>query len=346
MEKIWGKIRETRSPEREFIVARMKRLIRETPGNPHKGKAVFKKVCAQCHKIYGEGYDVGPDITRNGRNNFNQLLSNVFDPNLVIGPAYQARTVVTADGRVINGLVTEENDKRVVIKMQGGKMATIPRGEIEIMKVSEVSLMPEQLEKQLKQEELVDLFAFLVLDKPPTDKSAKQLAGATGVAKTETSNPAEFSQLVSEIAPGFTCNASGEGGVALLPKHEGKANVLRTHPVSEKVPTVLKGAFELPENLPARLELTVGHQRRGDWDLRVVINGKKVKEFRVGHKNIAENWMDVTVDLSDYSGQKINVELHNAANNWAWEFGYWYKVDLVIDRPSSDQVTKASNEKD
>ena len=42
---------------------------------------VFKKLCAQCHKIYGEGVEVGPDITSNGRGDFDQLLSNIFDPS-------------------------------------------------------------------------------------------------------------------------------------------------------------------------------------------------------------------------------------------------------------------------
>ena len=86
------------------------------------GQEVFKRVCGQCHKLHGEGQEVGPDITLNGRNSFEQLLSNVFDPSLVIGAAYQARTVVTADGRVLTGLVAEDSPQRVVLKMQGGKL--------------------------------------------------------------------------------------------------------------------------------------------------------------------------------------------------------------------------------
>ena len=58
---------------------------------------MFKKLCAQCHKIYGEGQDVGPDITATAGPDFDQLLSNVFDPSLVIGPGYQATTVATTE---------------------------------------------------------------------------------------------------------------------------------------------------------------------------------------------------------------------------------------------------------
>ena len=113
MKKIWGTIREGRNPDRERLVARMKRLIGTSAGDPVAGHAVFNKLCAQCHKIYGEGQDVGPDITSNGRNDFDQLLSNVFDPSLVIGPGYQATTIATTDGRVLTGLLAEAGDERV-----------------------------------------------------------------------------------------------------------------------------------------------------------------------------------------------------------------------------------------
>jgi putative heme-binding domain-containing protein len=173
----WGTIRTERNPQREQVVQEMRSFLRDGLGDPHKGAAVFQKVCGQCHKIYGQGQDVGPEITANGRSSFDQLLSNVFDPSLVIGAAYQARQVVTDEGRVLTGLVTEENEQRVVLKMQGGKVETIPRDEIEEMKVSPLSLMPEGLENQLKREEIADLFAYLALDRPPSDPEARYLPG-------------------------------------------------------------------------------------------------------------------------------------------------------------------------
>ena len=175
---IWGTLREGRSPEREQIIADVRKLLETTPGDPVAGEKVFVKSCAVCHKIYGEGEEVGPDITRNGRNDFSQLLSNVLDPNLVIGAGYQARTVVTNDGRVLSGLVVEDTPQRIVLKLQGGKTEAIPRSDVEVDAVSPVSLMPEGLENQLTQQELADLFAYLVLDRPPTDLEARRLPGA------------------------------------------------------------------------------------------------------------------------------------------------------------------------
>ena len=177
-QSIYGTLREGRDPQREQYVQQMRELLEQTPGDPHNGVLVFKKICAQCHKIHGEGAEVGPDITLNGRNNWDQLLSNVFDPSLVIGPGYQARQLVTFDGRVLTGLPVEESDQRVILKMQGGKTETIPRDEIDIYETSEVSLMPEELEKQLSPQEIADLMSFLALDKPPSDPAAKRLSGA------------------------------------------------------------------------------------------------------------------------------------------------------------------------
>jgi putative heme-binding domain-containing protein len=174
----WGTIRTERNPQREQVVAEMRTFLAKHAGDAHRGAVVFQKVCGQCHKIHGEGHDVGPEITANGRASFEQLLSNVFDPSLVIGAAYRAQQLATDDGRVLTGLVMEENEQRVVLKMQGGKIETIPRDEIEEMRVSPLSLMPEGLENQLKPAELADLFAFLVLDRPPGDATAQPIPGA------------------------------------------------------------------------------------------------------------------------------------------------------------------------
>jgi putative membrane-bound dehydrogenase-like protein len=174
---VWGTLREGRNPAREKVVAEMRDVIKKTPGDAQRGVLIFKKVCAQCHKIHGEGVDVGPDITSNGRSDFEQLLSNVFDPSLVIGAGYQATTVVTNAGQVLTGLVAEDSSQRVVLKVQGGELKTIPRSAIDEINVSKVSLMPEDLERQLQAQEIADLFAYLCLDRPPSDPKARKIPG-------------------------------------------------------------------------------------------------------------------------------------------------------------------------
>lgn len=176
VEQTWGALRTDRNPAREQVVAQMRKLLIDSPaGDPKVGQVVFTRLCGQCHKIHGQGQDVGPDITVNGRASFEQMLSNIFDPSLVIGNAYRARIVSTADGRVLTGLLVEDGPQRIVIKLQGGKLETIARSDVEEMEISKLSLMPEGVETQYKPQEIIDLFAFLKLDKPPTDPAAKTL---------------------------------------------------------------------------------------------------------------------------------------------------------------------------
>jgi putative heme-binding domain-containing protein len=154
VEKAWGTVRKERNPAREKVVAEMDQFLRRHPGDPAAGARVFKTICAQCHKIYGEGADVGPDLTHNGRSTFGQLLSNVFDPSLVIGPGYQTTTVVTNDGRSLTGLVVENNEQRIVLKLPGGEQSTIPRANVSYVAMSKLSMMPEGIEQLLDRQQL------------------------------------------------------------------------------------------------------------------------------------------------------------------------------------------------
>jgi len=329
VEAKWGRLREERNPQRDAVIAQMRTLIRSTPGDAHRGQEVFKKVCGQCHKIYGEGQEVGPDITVNGRSSFDQLLSNVFDPSLVIGAAYQARTIATTGGRVVTGLVAEESDQRIVLKVQGGKQEIVPRGEIDEMKTSELSLMPEDVEKTLKPQEIADLFAFITLDKPPSDPAARQLAGVRDIAPRDVTDPAQFAAVLAEVAPGFTTTAVGERGLGLLKVHFGRAGVVRTHPIQEGVPCVLTRTVDLPAGKKSTLRLAVAHDPQGDWQLIVKANGQKLYDGLIGPKTTKNGWADLEIDLSALAGKQVSLELLNQPNNWSYEFGYWGRVEVV-----------------
>ena len=168
--KVWGKLRSSDDTNRKQVVADTLKLLKEgNSGNPVAGEAHFKRICFQCHKLHGQGMEVGPDITSNGRGSFEQLVSNVMDPSLVIGPAFTSKTVLTTDGRVLAGLVAASDEKRLTLKVQGGKLVELDREEdIEQIKDSDKSLMPDGLEQQMNRQELLDLFAYLSLTKPLT----------------------------------------------------------------------------------------------------------------------------------------------------------------------------------
>jgi putative heme-binding domain-containing protein len=184
VEKAFGTVRSERNPAREKVVTEMGQYLREHPGDPRAGRVVFKRVCAQCHTIYGEGASVGPDLTATGRGSFDQVVTSVFDPSLVIGPGYQAVTVVTRTGRSLTGLVAEDNPQRIVLKLPGGAQEIIPRADVEYAAVSKLSMMPEGIENLMDRRDLTDLFAFLSLDRPPEDPVARPIPGAPGFKHT------------------------------------------------------------------------------------------------------------------------------------------------------------------
>jgi putative membrane-bound dehydrogenase-like protein len=178
VEAAWGKVRRDRNPKQEAVVAEIRTFLTTASGDPVAGQRAFAKLCAQCHAIYGQGPDVGPDLTTNGRASFEQLLSNVFDPSLVIGQSYQTTLVVTADGRNLTGIVTEDNNERIVLKLPGGKTESVARNNVHFTKLSPLSMMPEGVEELYDRQELADLFAFLCLDRKPDDPQARPIPGA------------------------------------------------------------------------------------------------------------------------------------------------------------------------
>ncbi len=132
----------------------------------------------KCHQLHGSGLEVGPNITNNGRGNLDQLISNMLDPSLVIGNAFQARTVLTTDGEVVAGLVVADDDRYLRLKVQGGKVIEFDKSsDIEQVKVSTKSLMPEGLEEQMTQQEFIDLCAYLCLVKAPSEADNELISG-------------------------------------------------------------------------------------------------------------------------------------------------------------------------
>jgi putative heme-binding domain-containing protein len=126
-------------------------------GDLAKGKMLYTATCGQCHKLFGEGQNVGPDITGSNRADLNYLLENVLDPNAVIGKAYQLNLFTMKDGRVMSGVIKDENPAAVKIAMMGGVEFTLPQADIAKREVSKLSTMPEGLFDALQPEMVVDL---------------------------------------------------------------------------------------------------------------------------------------------------------------------------------------------
>ena len=108
-----------------------------------------------------EGVEVGPDLATLNDKSPESLLIAILDPNRAFEAKYTAFAIATVDGRVLNGLITNETATAVTLRRQEGKDDVLLRFEIEEMTASGQSLMPEGVEKDLKPQDLADLIAYL-----------------------------------------------------------------------------------------------------------------------------------------------------------------------------------------
>jgi putative membrane-bound dehydrogenase-like protein len=130
-------------------------------GRPEKGREVFIKTCATCHRALGQGTDVGPDLATVTGRSPEDLLMHILDPNREVAPNYVNYNVATTDGRVVSGIIASESATALTLRRAEGATDVIPRSQIETVASTGLSLMPEGLEKGLSAQDFADLIAFL-----------------------------------------------------------------------------------------------------------------------------------------------------------------------------------------
>jgi len=134
-------------------------LAMEASGS--RGREVFLKACANCHRSGADGVAVGPDLTGVKNQPAEALLLHIVVPDAEIYPGYQACEVETSDGRSLTGLLVSETPQSVVLKRAGGEQETLDRVAIRSLSMSRVSLMPQELERTMSPQELADLIRYL-----------------------------------------------------------------------------------------------------------------------------------------------------------------------------------------
>ncbi|RMG40211.1 MAG: glycosyl hydrolase [Planctomycetota bacterium] len=148
------------NPDRQRVIKQFLPITRQH-GDPRRGKQTFLKVCAKCHTHSGEGTRIGPDLTGMAVHPKVELLTQILDPSRSVEGNYRAYSVVTEDGRVLTGLLASETRTTIELIDTEAKRHVIERDRIELLKVSDKSIMPEGFEKQLSADELRDLLEFL-----------------------------------------------------------------------------------------------------------------------------------------------------------------------------------------
>jgi putative membrane-bound dehydrogenase-like protein len=166
--KFWGRIATATAEERLAEVRRLHNDLRAGSGDVGQGKLLFREHCAACHQLFGEGGQLGPDLTSANRKDRDFLLVSIVDPSSVIRKEYLSTVVQTEDDRVLTGIVKPDGDSRLLLHPQRGEPIALALSEIAQAKESSTSLMPEDLYRQWSPQALRDLFAYLQSDPPVT----------------------------------------------------------------------------------------------------------------------------------------------------------------------------------
>ncbi len=142
-------------------------IVRDGLGDAKAGERVFGSKCSGCHALFGKGGNVGPDLTSYKRDDLDVMLLGVINPSAEIREGYANYNVATLDGRTLGGLLVDQDTRTVILRNAEGRDVVLPRDQIEEMKASPNSLMPEGLLDGLPDRDVRDLFAYLRGTQPP-----------------------------------------------------------------------------------------------------------------------------------------------------------------------------------
>jgi len=160
--KHWPEMRAQPAAAKQAEIKRIMTLLKKGVGNAEKGDALFAQRCLVCHKLFEKGGAVGPDLTGYERGNLEFWMPAMIDPSLEIREGYTNFVVTMKDGRTLIGMIADQNPKTVTLRDPANQMTTVTRDQIASLAASPISLMPEGLLVGLKDEELRDLFAYLM----------------------------------------------------------------------------------------------------------------------------------------------------------------------------------------
>lgn len=158
--EVWGITRATPADKAKLIAQHKKSLSAAYEADLSLGRAVYARVCAQCHTLYGVGGKIGPDITGSNRANLDYLLENIIDPSAVIPKEYAAHVLNLNSGRVVTGIVKNESANTVQVQT-ANELLTLAKSDIDTRQPSALSMMPDDLVTKLPASEFKALVAYL-----------------------------------------------------------------------------------------------------------------------------------------------------------------------------------------
>jgi putative membrane-bound dehydrogenase-like protein len=143
-------------------VANEYRQVLSLNGNADKGKTVFLANCSRCHQVRGTmGVSFGPDLGTIHNWSADAIMANILAPNLSISSGFDLWEVKLKNGETIQGIISSETATSLTLKNAAGELNAINRADIQSLKALNLSAMPMGLEKQINQQQMADLLAFL-----------------------------------------------------------------------------------------------------------------------------------------------------------------------------------------
>jgi putative membrane-bound dehydrogenase-like protein len=161
---LWGEVRATAADKKALIDQLRRRLTPPTLAQADlaNGRAVFQQACAVCHKLFGEGNNLAPDLTGSQRGNLDYVLENVIDPSASVAQDYRMLIIETTGDRTLNGFLTGETETTLTLRTLNEELV-IPKAEVRRQTLSSLSIMPEGLLDGLTPEQVQDLVAYLAV---------------------------------------------------------------------------------------------------------------------------------------------------------------------------------------
>jgi putative heme-binding domain-containing protein len=146
--------------EREAVVERYRAAL-DRKGDPARGREVFRSVCSKCHRLNGEGAEVGPDLATVRHQPKASLLRDILIPSQSISQGFEAYVVETAGGAMLDGVLGPQTATTLALRHEDGKQDLIQRKDIKSMYVTNLSAMPADLEKQVDVQQMADLLEYM-----------------------------------------------------------------------------------------------------------------------------------------------------------------------------------------
>lgn len=157
-----GVLASTSMEEKAVESKRIREALRGGAGDASKGHAIFQTRCAACHKLFGEGNTIGPELTGYERGNADFWLDNLLYPSLEIREGFGSYTARLKNGQIMTGMLESQSATGVVLRDLAGQKTRVAQSEVESLEASPISIMPEGLLGGLSDAELRDLLAHLM----------------------------------------------------------------------------------------------------------------------------------------------------------------------------------------